>query len=318
MLPRISCGIGEILRGRGLKSKGTAYVLEDFRRGERICPDLGIVQQSSERLASMVMRHGPPQLSPEPLNAIAIRIVAGGVDQDQVLAVLLDQGAQQLGAADGVDAQVVEQDDGHPAAGLGALYGPPELGAQGLRGALLGQSPVEPTLPPVDQPEAPLLLILPRRLHQALTPASRSAPHASQGGMEGDLHLILQVQIGAREEAEQLPHEGIILGQVELQWTKHDTLSGWLEYMFGFCEGKHVAYYSHYVPSTLIHAIARAHGVHLIHIPLLRLPKAMLTRNQAYRSMYLSLSQWQALGRHLKQMNRYDEAALVREHGGSL
>jgi len=104
---------------------------------------------------------------------------------------------------------------------------------------------------------------------------------------------------------------------VELQWTKHDTLSGWLEYMFGFCEGKHVAYYSHYVPSALIHAIARAHGVHLIHIPLSRLPATTLRRNQAYRSMYLSLSQWQALGRRLEHVNRYDEAALVREHCGN-
>ena len=116
--------------------------------------------------------------------------------------------------------------------------------------------------------------------------------------------------------AETLYHQ-LIRPLVELQWTKHDTLSGWLEYMFGFCEGKHVAYYSHYVPSTLIHEIARAHGVHLIHIPLLRLPKAMLTRNQAYRSMYLSLSQWNELGRRLKHVNRYDEAALVREHCGN-
>jgi hypothetical protein len=116
--------------------------------------------------------------------------------------------------------------------------------------------------------------------------------------------------------AETLYHQ-LIRPLVELQDTKDDTLSGWLEYMFGCCEGKHVAYYSRYVPSALIHAIARAHGVHLIHIPLSRLPTAILTRNQGYQSMHLSLSQWQESGRRLEQVHRYNEAALVREHCGS-
>jgi hypothetical protein len=193
-----------------VKGQSPADVLEHLAGAESIDPDLGIVQQLGERLAAMVVRHRPAELPPEHLDAITVRIVGRRVDQDQVLAALLDQSPQQPRAAHRVDAQVVEQDDRHSVPGAGALDGPTELGTQGLRCALLGQRPVDPALPPVHQPETPALLVLAGCLHQPLTPPSCPAPHPSQGGMEGDLHLILEGEIGPRQESQQCGQVGII------------------------------------------------------------------------------------------------------------
>ena len=40
-----------------------------------------------------------------------------------------------------------------------------------------------------------------------------------------------------------------------------DDVYGWLELVFQFCEGKPFVYYSQYVPSARIYALARSHKV---------------------------------------------------------
>ena len=50
-----------------------------------------------------------------------------------------------------------------------------------------------------------------------------------------------------------------------------DDVYGWLELVFQFCEGKPFVYYSQYVPSARIYALARSHKVRLRWCPLGRL-----------------------------------------------
>ena len=69
----------------------------------------------------------------------------------------------------------------------------------------------------------------------------------------------------------------------------------WLEVIFTFCEGKPFVYYSQYVPSARIHALARSHKVRLRWCPLVRLSATLLTRHRFWRQLWLSDSQWQAL-----------------------
>ena len=69
----------------------------------------------------------------------------------------------------------------------------------------------------------------------------------------------------------------------------------WLEVIFTFCEGKPFVYYSQYVPSARIHALARSHKVRLRWCPLDRLSATLLARHRFWHQLWLSDSQWQAL-----------------------
>lgn len=106
----------------------------------------------------------------------------------------------------------------------------------------------------------------------------------------------------------------LISDLVALIGTEKDTLYGWLDLIARFCAGKPLAYCSRYVPSERIHAIARSHGVQLVHLPLGALPEALLAANQSFRMMHLSLSQWEALELKFKQRGMWDEVQILRAH----
>ena len=63
--------------------------------------------------------------------------------------------------------------------------------------------PIEPTIPPVDQTEAILLLVIPAGLDQPLPTTTPWTPHAGQGGMQSDLDLVLQVHVGPWQQPQQ-------------------------------------------------------------------------------------------------------------------
>jgi hypothetical protein len=108
-----------------------------------------------------------------------------------------------------------------PRAGEGAA----QLGAEGRRPAALRQLPVEPAVAPVDQPEAVPLAVGARRLHQALAPAALAAPDPGQGGVQGHLHLVLQVQVGAGQQAQQALQVG--RDEVGQGRVRHQVFDGW-------------------------------------------------------------------------------------------
>ena len=81
---------------------------------------------------------------------------------------------------------------------------------------------------------------------------------------------------------------------LDLQNGREDVYD-WLELMFTFCEGKPFVYYSQYVPSARIHALARSHKVRLRWCPLGRLSATLLARHRFWHQLWLSDSQWRAL-----------------------
>jgi hypothetical protein len=81
---------------------------------------------------------------------------------------------------------------------------------------------------------------------------------------------------------------------LDLQSVREDVYD-WLEVMFTFCEGKPFVYYSQYVPSARIHALARSHKVRLRWCPLGRLSAPLLARHRYWHQLWLSDSQWRAL-----------------------
>jgi len=89
----------------------------------------------------------------------------------------------------------------------------------------------------------------------------------------------------------------VIWPLVDLQRSAKDNLYSWLEVMLAFCSGKPFAYYSRYVPSPRIFAIASRHRVTLRHFPLRLLPTRLVERNRTFRFMSLTREQWEEFER---------------------
>ena len=92
----------------------------------------------------------------------------------------------------------------------------------------------------------------------------------------------------------------VISPLVDLERRPRDNVYGWLELVFQFCEGKPFAYYSQYVPSARIYALARAHKVRLQWCPLGQLSAALLARHRFWHQLWLSDSQWRVLQARLR------------------
>jgi len=124
-----------------------------------------------------------------------------------------------------MDAQVVQQHHGYSPALLGVFDGAPQLGAKRLRLPARCAFPIEPTIPPVDQAKAVFLLVVARCLDQSLPTTAFLAPDTRQGGMQRDLDFVLQIHVGARQQAQQ---PGQILGQlITQQWIGQQILDRW-------------------------------------------------------------------------------------------
>jgi hypothetical protein len=80
---------------------------------------------------------------------------------------------------------------------------------------------------------------------------------------------------------------------------QQDNLENWLRVFFAFTRGKPVAYFSRYVPGPKIHAVARQHGVRVVHVPLDRIPAELRERNRTFRLLSLTDEQWEVLRRRI-------------------
>jgi hypothetical protein len=125
-----------------------------------------------------------------------------------------------------VDAQVVQAHHGDPAAPARAGHRAAQLGAQRHRAAAVGQLEVQPTVAPVDQSEAVLLGVVAGRLDPALPSPAGTRPDPGQGRVQGDLDLVLEVQVGMFEQVQQPGQVGgdQLVGQ---GWIGDQPAGGW-------------------------------------------------------------------------------------------
>jgi hypothetical protein len=84
-----------------------------------------------------------------------------------------------------------------------------------------------------------------------------------------------------------------------LQGRANDNIYSWLEGVFRFCAGKPFVYYSRYVPSPRLRAIAKAHDVDLVWSPLYRIPQELVRRHRRWRQLWLTEYQWETLKQRL-------------------
>jgi hypothetical protein len=102
-----------------------------------------------------------------------------------------------------VDAQIVQEHQGDASAGLRARHGAAQLRTQRRCPTARRPFPIEPTIPPVDQAKAVLLLVVPRRFDQPLPTAAPGTPDASQRWMQSDLHFVLQIHVSPWQQPQQ-------------------------------------------------------------------------------------------------------------------
>jgi hypothetical protein len=150
----------------------------------------------------------PAAHAPEPLDAVGVGVVGGGVDQANLVGVLGQERAQHERSGGGVDAQVVVQDDRRAPPRARAREERGQLVDQRLRPAAGGGQAVEEAVAPVQRAEAGHLGVLARGLDQPLAAPAPGRPHPGQRRVQGGLDLVLQVQVGPGERGQQARQVG--------------------------------------------------------------------------------------------------------------
>lgn len=154
--------------------------------------------------ALMAMGHDAPGYSPDIFDGIGFRIVGWRVDDMQLAFVVGQQLANQQGARRGVGTCVVGQDNGYAATGLRASDGSAELFAEGCGSPLWRDLAIEPAVSPIGKAKTMHLLVVARGLDPPLAVAAFSAPDAGQRRMQVELDLILQIEIGPGQKAQEV------------------------------------------------------------------------------------------------------------------
>jgi hypothetical protein len=119
--------------------------------------------------------------------------------------------------------------------------------------------------------------------------------HLQMDRREFTLLSLDSVNWAGEDHAEETFYRHVIRPLVDIQRTPKDTVYGWLEIMFQYCQGKPFVYYSRYVPSPRIYALASRHNVKLVHAPLHQIPARLLRKHQTFRFLELTPEQWEEI-----------------------
>ena len=104
--------------------------------------------------------------------------------------------------------EMVGKHHGHPSSLLGTSHSATHLLAEHISSASGSNTAIEPAITPIHQAKTIHFPIIPRRFDQALPASSFSRPNARQGRVKSYLHLILQIEVSAWQESEQISQVG--------------------------------------------------------------------------------------------------------------
>jgi hypothetical protein len=108
----------------------------------------------------------------------------------------------------GVGLEIVHNDNRHAPPRLRTSHRSTHLLTKDISRPSRGNPAIKPTVSPVHQPKAVDLAIIAWRFHQALPAPPFPAPDPGEGRMKGKLYLVLQVEIGSREQRQEFGHIG--------------------------------------------------------------------------------------------------------------
>src|SRR5215472_8083538 len=110
---------------------------------------LQVSKEKVECAAMVIMCHNAPRDTPEPFNAVGVRIIGRGIDQAQMLFQFDKHAAHEQGASRCMGSEIVHNDDGDTSALLGASYSGAYLLAEHISSASQGHTAIEPAITPV-------------------------------------------------------------------------------------------------------------------------------------------------------------------------
>ena len=163
----------------------------------------GILVQRKQGVVMMVMGHLVAERREEAFRGIGLRVISRGVDQPEMVPVHIDGFAQLLGATQGVDAEIIRKHQGDPAAFFRTAHEVIDLATVHLGGPSHGDAVGEPAVTPIGGDEPDDLGALPRSPNQTLTVVAFGRPATGDRGMQTDIDLVLDVEVGPGQEAQQ-------------------------------------------------------------------------------------------------------------------
>src|SRR6266851_5012143 len=216
MLPSDSCGQSLWLSSKLIWRKRTADMLEHLcgSQGECLKMGLHICKQECEISPLMIMGDHPSRDAPEPFNAVRIRIIGRRIDQIELPLQLGEHAAHQQRTGCSVRLEIIGNHKSDPPATCGASNGRTHLFTEHIGGASGSNSAIEPAIAPVQQAKSIDFAVVSRGLDLALPASPLEAPDPRERRVKGELHLILQIQVGLRQEGEQRSKIG---GKLSLQ-----------------------------------------------------------------------------------------------------
>ena len=199
MLPGCLGGMGDSLLVCGIDSvcEGAADLAQDLRWRDRPCPTVAVLQRGWQRFGREGMGEGTPQRAPQPLDAIGFRVIGRRLDEHQLATLLLQQLPQQQGALGVWMPRLSMSTIAMRPRSCERATARRNCAHNGASPTARHALPIQPTITPVEQTKAVLLLAVARRFDQPLPTTAPAAPHASQRRMQRDLDFVLQIDTGA-------------------------------------------------------------------------------------------------------------------------
>ncbi len=164
--------------------------------------------QIIQSVAAMIVGDLMAERLPEAFGGIGFGVVRWRVDETETVAVKGQGLAQLRGTRGRVDAQVSGKNDGGTSAFGGAGDEVVELAAIRVSRATQGNTVRKPTVAPVKGGKTDNFGAVAGSGDQALAVVAFARPTAGQGGMETNVDLVLDVEIGSGQERQQLRHIG--------------------------------------------------------------------------------------------------------------
>jgi hypothetical protein len=225
MLPSDLCGQSLWLSSNLIWRKRTADMLEHICGSQGKCLKMGlhIRDQEFEISPLMIMGDHPSRDAPEPFNAVRIRIIGRRIDHIKLLLQLGEHAAHQQRTGCSVRLESIGNHKSDPPATGGASHGRTHLFTEDIGGASSSNSAIEPAIAPVEQAKPIDFPVVSRGLDQALPASPLEAPDPRECRVKGELHLILQREVGLRQEGKQRSQIG---GKLSLQVSLDQRLDG--------------------------------------------------------------------------------------------
>lgn len=164
----------------------------------------GVAVQREQGVVMMVMGYLVPERREETFRGVRLGIVGRGVDEAEIVPVLIDARAELLGATEGMDTQIIRQDHGHLATIVRTLDKVIDLATIRVGGAPQGNTVGEPAVAPIGGDESDDFGTLARGTDQTLAVMAFARPATGDRRMQTDVDLVLDVQIRLGQQAQQI------------------------------------------------------------------------------------------------------------------